>query len=199
MSDSDKKGISDVKLYEDCPNSYRLLCSIGDSKAISQAVDQLRVDHPEAFILDDLYESSCLIMVKSSCTYALKNPGSGVTLLEDQEKGWKQDSPECVYPDVVLRIHLDHVHVFLAEGLVEVTGDKRRSMIERMKLNPDWLEYVRAIQAKILAEKEQQKDWQVNQEAGPFEEIIWAGSNSVVSFEEETAWDTECCAQEVIQ
>jgi hypothetical protein len=150
------------KLYKDCPKSYQLLCPMDDKEAISLAMSQLSVDHPEVFTLDDLYEKTCLFMVKKTGNYVLKNPGPGVTLLEDQKKGWKRNPSGYVYSDVVLRIHLEHVHVFVdaatGKGKVEVLGDKRRAIIERMKLNPDFLGHVRETQARILAKKNQSRD-----------------------------------------
>jgi hypothetical protein len=156
------------KLYKDCPKSYQLLCSKSDKEAIKQAMEQLSEDHPEVFTLDDLYEPTCLFMVgEKGGIYVLKNPGPGVTLLEDQSVE-KKLLPKHVYSDVVLRIHLERVQVFVpvgGKGMVELLGDDRRAVVERFKHNPAWLGHVMKSQAEMLSKENRKKN--------QFEEMVW--------------------------
>lgn len=145
----------DGKLYKDCPKSYRLLCSKDDEEGIKAALDQLRADHPEVFLLDDIYEPYCRIMPNKFGLVVLKKTGDAYTLADDLKV--KKKSFPGYHPDVVLRIFSNHVFVYEKKvdgGLSEIQGSKRRFIIDSMKrADPDFSKRIHSKQFGLYEKK----------------------------------------------
>ena len=141
----------DDKLYKECPKSYRLLCSKDDEEGIKAALDQLRVDHPEVFLLDDIYEPYCNIIPNKFGFIVLKKTGASYTLADDLNA--KKEVFPDYYPDVVLKISPTRVFVYEKKapiGLSEIKGAKRRFIIDRMKSSdPKFSERIHSRQSKF--------------------------------------------------
>lgn len=143
------------KLYKDCPKSYRLLCSKDDEEGVRAALDQLRSDHPEVFLLDDIYEPYCHIVSNKIGLCVLKNVVSAYTLADDL-KVEKEVFPEY-RPDVVLRISPDHVFVYekgVDGGIFEIEGPKRRFIVDGLKQSdPGFSKHIHSEQARLHRER----------------------------------------------
>lgn len=134
------------KMYKECPKTYKLLCRFDDDEAVEAAIEQLKVDHPEVFILDDLYEPCCDVFLIKFCLYVRKDTGGAYTLADDLARGRGQIKGKKVFDEVVLRISADRFLLFGKKkngSLVELTGDRRRFVVESMKASdPEFVERV---------------------------------------------------------